>query len=105
VGSDSGCGGRCELVLRVAAASCRLNPGNKKSFLEICQLSDPAGRMIHWKGWLEQTPPPEPVPQPHPVYAFGQPVAVIDFATELECDCPTSGCKLACRLMFWVSCM
>ena len=76
------------------------NPGNQKSFLEICQLSDPAGRMIHWKGWLEPTPPPEPVPQPHPVYAFSQPVAVIDFATELECDCPTSGCKLADELRY-----
>ena len=76
------------------------NPGNQKSFLEICQLSDPAGRMIHWKGWLETTPPPEPVPQPHPEYAFCQPVAVIDFATALECDCPTSGCKLADELRY-----
>ena len=77
------------------------NPGKRNSFLEICQLSDPAGRMIHWKGWLDQpTPPPEPVPQPHPVYTFGKPVAVIDFATELECDCPTSGCKLADELRY-----
>ncbi len=61
--------------------------------LELCQESDPRGTMIHWK-WFTDPPAHQSRPCHHPQHEFFKPVAVIDYATGTECDCPNVvGCK------------
>jgi hypothetical protein len=66
------------------------NREKQSSFLELCQGSDPRGTMIHWNGWsidddqqAHQSPPCH-----HPQHEYFKHVAVIDYATGTECDCP-----------------
>ena len=46
------------------------NNGRKHSFLKIIQTSDPMGKMIHWKFWLDPQPSPAPPTTNHPGTAF-----------------------------------
>jgi hypothetical protein len=68
--------------------------GRKHSFLKICQMSDPMGRMIYWKFWLDPQPSPAPPTTNHPGLEFRTPIAVIDNPVGTCCDCPAGDCSI-----------
>ena len=72
------------------------NNGRKHSFLEICQKSDPTGKMIPWEFWSDPQPSPAPPTTiPHPSLAFGNQIAVIGHPVGLCCDCPAGVCSIS----------